>query len=72
MTDDDPVAAFFTTRPACIVDALLPAIAAQAEAADQTRLIDPGLIAALTGSEVMKLSATASCSAKNSKPSRPH
>lgn len=59
MADVDPVAAFFTTRPACTVDPLLPAIAAQADAADTTRLLDPGLIAALKASDVMKLTATA-------------
>jgi len=58
MTDVDPVAACFSPRPACTVDALLPAMAAQAEAADQTRLLSPDLIVALKASDVMKLSAT--------------
>jgi len=58
MTEVDPIAAFFTTRPACTVDGLLAAIEAQADAADKTRLLDPELVAALKASDVMKLTAT--------------
>jgi len=60
MTDTapDPVAAFLPDAVERTVTPLLDAIAAQAERADTTRQIDPGLIAALKASDVMKLSAT--------------
>ena len=55
-TDSPP---FFPPGPQRVVDPLLPAIAAQAGAADRSRRLDPDLVAALKASPVMGLAASA-------------
>ncbi len=52
-------ATFFPPGPARTADPLLPMMSDQAELADRTRTIDPELIAAIKGSDLMKLAATA-------------
>ena len=55
---DDPVASLLPLSPERTVDRLLDAVAAQADAADRTRSVDPGLISSIKGSDTMRLSAT--------------
>lgn len=50
---------FFPAGPIRTVDPLLPAMAAQAVQADESRRLDPDLVAAIKASDVMRLSATA-------------
>ncbi len=50
---------FFPPGPPRSIDALLPAIADQADHADRTRSLDPDLVANLKAAPIMKLAATA-------------
>lgn len=56
--ESSDLAAFLPPGPARVVDPLLARIAAQAEAADRTRSLDPALVEALKASDVLGLSAS--------------